>query len=921
MPGEDKKDREISVLEMRVTRYGTVRSAVLLTLRCWLEWRINGGDRNYLNKANHTAVVAHRKNDSDIRLFMLVIFISIEAERFDAANEMLDKAMSYKAHLRNNEPLYYALLCFLYAYLEIKQKRARSAKKHMRALQDFVKATGSAPVYDLLLGMLHLGFYEFDEAFAFLTAAFDGGCRSVFLYQSLYHYYLTSVRGRVNHTLLPVLHWASARKADITDIVSVYQDELHAAIADSPVIGERIYAANPQSAFILREICAGRMLAGDFGREAFAYYREAEHKQIYINGLYQFIIKAAYTNRSERVSHYTMKEYLKVSDETDPGMKVYVYHLLLTDPALSDLVPERKNDILQLSAYCLESNMTGREVNSLYYFFWCQCREMGISGENTDKAEALLFADLTRFEAITDAHSETRALYINERERKGMAVYELESGRVTVNAVDSTFNYTCLNAGRKHIINERLTVRRMITRADPALYRYFFRKGARDFPLLAHLANNWLTLLDENNAPEAMPPEDISEAIQVLEAALGHKEIAKPYLMRIRVALGGLCYRAGKFDKALEYYGGVDENELDNEYVEQILSVFLQTREWSRAAGLVMRKKRFISNKALFGAIKKLSAPEYDANHPHLADAAYDLLLDQWYDPDLLRIVLLYYRGGQSEWQALSRALSALNVTAAGLDEIIIKNSIWMHQFDEDAQKAFVRLVNEPGGVNLKHPLVEPFVEYCAYEMILNDVRPDYDTLVLLERIYLNDKSPLLSWALCHVYLRNGINTFNSEDIWEDAVASQEEAQVLFPVFREYRDKYNKHPYIEKNQPFLYQSLPEKNVWLHYKIDDAPAFQAKPMRYLRFGLYLTSLSVFYGEKVTYYFSEEMASGSITTREDHLSNTAEYLYEKEGDPFFTINNALIYEKMFKHEQVERIINGLVKDVRMVRGAIV
>jgi hypothetical protein len=154
-----------------------------------------------------------------------------------------------------------------------------------------------------------------------------------------------------------------------------------------------------------------------------------------------------------------------------------------------------------------------------------------------------------------------------------------------------------------------------------------------------------------------------------------------------------------------------------------------------------------------------------------------------------------------------------------------------------------------------------------------------------------------------------------------EALAGQEEAGILFPVFRESRDKQPLSPYIEKNQPFLYRGLPDKNVWLYYRLDAQPVFRALPMGYLRFGLYLAVLPLFYNETITYYFSEEMPTGSITTREAAIKNEGVYLNETNTeDAFFTINNAIVYEQMFKYEQVEKIITGLVKDVKQVRSGI-
>ena len=107
---------------------------------------------------------------------------------------------------------------------------------------------------------------------------------------------------------------------------------------------------------------------------------------------------------------------------------------------------------------------------------------------------------------------------------------------------------------------------------------------------------------------------------------------------------------------------------------------------------------------------------------------------------------------------------------------------------------------------------------------------------------------------------------------------------------------------------------------MYYRINDDTAFTSVPMQYVKYGLYVACIPSFYNEEITYYFSEEMPSGSITTREATVKNSNAFLHENPADLFFTINNAIIYEQMFKHDQVEKIIGSLVKDVQPVRSGL-
>jgi hypothetical protein len=344
-----------------------------------------------------------------------------------------------------------------------------------------------------------------------------------------------------------------------------------------------------------------------------------------------------------------------------------------------------------------------------------------------------------------------------------------------------------------------------------------------------------------------------------------------------------------------------------------VLNVFLQTREYSRAAKLISAKSKHISNKALFKALNIL-LPKSDNEkiNETIAEISYNLLLNNFFSKELLTFVLENYQASYTEWTALSNVIDEDNRTAPALDAHILEASLHMSRYDMDAQKAFARIYSH----DKEDPLIAEFTEFSAYEMLANSTRPNYDVLGILEKIFAQTNQPvLLAWGLAGVYLRYNITTFKSDEIIRYAISAMETEGILFPVFKE--NATTQTPFIEKFQPFIYKSQPEKDCHLYYRIDNAKVFSSVPMQYVRYGLYVAAVPMFYNESFTYYFSEEMESGSVTTKEQSIKNTKPFIHESE-DEYYAINNAIIYEQMFKHDKVEEIINGLVKDIQPVRS---
>ncbi|MCL2462248.1 MAG: DUF5717 family protein, partial [Defluviitaleaceae bacterium] len=663
-----------------------------------------------------------------------------------------------------------------------------------------------------------------------------------------------------------------------------------------------------------RKNCVYHMEARDFSRSAYDIYKAAEDRQVPVPSLPEFLIRAAWKNGFENVSRATMEKYLSsvdVRSDREIGLIAFVYHLILTDPKLSDFIEERQYDILQFGMYSLENGLKGRYFNSIYHFF-AKVGGNAVGAEDGHMRQAreilkeAMFLHEVRFETPGSMFTH---LYVSEKDRRELGYYSVNNGVAYVRAVDKDFACYCMAAGGQGISGETPYVTPMLENPDKDLLWGFFDDGERMFPLLMSLGRDILAANSETPAAKAIP---------LLAALLESGELSFSMQNTVNAALGGILHGDGKPERALQYYAKVDENLLDDRYIERMLTVFTGMEQWEKAGRLVMKKAHAVSDRALFRAVRKIAqSAAAQAQRPMIVNAAYELLLKNWYDKKLLELVIGSYPGSQEEWQELSRVLAAMSVTEIGLDEKILENSLWMHKLDAGSQKAFVRMAqNSP-----ENPLTERYAYYCVYEMIANKAKPSYETLLILEKMYDKNKDEILAIGLAHAYLLHDALTFRTEAILAAAIEAQEKMGVLFPIFAGRRDKTGVSAYIEKNRAFLYKGLPGKDMRLYYKAGDDADFRWKRMKYFRFGIYLCAVPQFYGEEIVYYYSETHPTGSISTKEETVRDTGVYINEDSEDPYFTINNALIYEQMFKYDEAEKMAELVVKDGRDVNARII
>ena len=898
----DKTTHKVALCERQLEARRKSTRAIALALRYWVSGKLTN-ERAYIHKAYHTAATMQSIHFGSAELLLLCAFCSVELEEADAAREQLARLKPYRPGWKHAKPFLYGAYTYVSARLELLNGKPRAAKKHRRALAE-QNESYNLPMLDMLIGELDLHLNEPESAFEYLTAACDMIEKSPFLFLAAKRYFAEADRNAKldGDLLFYFLRWGLAQGLDLTMYLRRLQIQTEALILTDVGFGRKLYAAYSMD-WMLECICERMLEDGDMSETAFYYYKEAEAKQLSSPQLNDSLMHAAYVNGIESLSRHSLEKYLK-DGAADWELNPFLYHLLLTNPVYAPLAEQMQNQMLQFACYGLENRLTGREYYTLYSFL-LQKAEDGLFTDAAliDVAENLIKHVLFTYE-LTVSSPRVRHVWVFEREKKESKAYEVKNGIVKLTAASPQFAVHCFGEGMRVMLETKITRRRLVENVDERLYLRFFRTHFTQTELLIALSRFCMGL------------EDIpDEYTAVLEKTLTDTDVSRNFRMQAAAALGRHYAARGDYAGAAERYRDLDENALDGHDIEQMLLVHINTKDFERASKLIMKKAECITDRNLFYALKQIAA--LGTYNERIADVAYELILKSWYDKTLIGIVLKHYRGSQMEWQALSGALAAMSVSERSLDEIILKNAITMHMPDAGAQRVFVRMCE----MDAENPLASDFAMYLAYEIIINGLAPVYEAVACMERLYICTDEHMLAYALAHTYLQRNTKTAQSDDILARAARHAEADGFIFPVLKQMKDKSIVTPYIEKNQPFLYRTTPGKKVLLSYRTDADAEPREKPMRYVRFGLYITQLPHFFDETITYSFREQMPTGSVSSKESVVKNTRMSITDVRGDSFYVINEALIHEQMFKYEKVEQIITERLKERPRVKGWIV
>lgn len=890
----------------------SIKNSVLLIFRYWSAYRFIA-EVNYLKKAYYIAVSAEERNPADLKLRFIRIFLELESGETDKSDETLLAIDPYKNYFKQNEPENYCIYLFLSALKDLKTFKDRSASKKIKLLGEIEHPYKNLP---LLLAYLEIERADYQNAYSLLNLSLKNGYNSFFSQMGLFMVFVEKAHVRdTGYLFTGFIKWSIAAGLYHEKCVDFYQSSI--ITKNSRDIGalKLIYANYPKR-WLLELICQNLITRFDYSPEAYRYYRDAETKQLMINNLETHLVRASFVNKNENIAHFTMANFLKHYNN-DYNLKSFVYHLLVSNDKYKDLADANCPEILEFTASALKEREHGRYYYSLYAYYLRKAK----AAENSlfEACRDILYENLLCYEA-TVTNPEIKYIWVFDKEKKEHSVFETTHNppyqpRVKIKSVSKSLSYLCFDKTQHTIISEQLEFKKSVVNADMELYGYFQKLHPDDGDLAIVMARYYIDAVDT-----------AEESIDTLNKALTIKSISRNFRMQVTASLGNLLASLNRYDKAIEYYNVVDENYLSDRYIEQMLISFINAKEYEKAVRLIIKKSHCVSDRTLFFALKQVAL--FEKYHQSIADVAYELVLKSWYDKNLINIVIKHYNGSQQDYQELGKALASIQAPEIMLDKKILENCIGMNKLDTASQKVFARMYSSLPDADV----IDNFIYYLCYEILILNKRIENETLDILEKHFANTKDRLLAYSLTHYYINMSLTTQSSNEIISQALSFMEEDGLLFECAAAVKDKSMLRPYIIKNQPFVYRTLPNKNVFLYYRIDntevsrvngakyrDDETYRIK-MKYFRFGMYMCSVPHFYNEKLIYYFSEEMSGGSISTAKMEVTNTRVAINENTEDMYFTINNALIYEQMFRYNEVEKIITSSLQAVRKVKGKI-
>ncbi len=882
-------EKSINNIEKQYNNKKTKKRLILLLNRYYLGF-LTMDKIEYLNKAYNCCAEHLNKNKSDFDILLAILFFSIsigDKEKIDYFNNNVSK---YKKYLKNNDQEKYTFYLFLQGFIKAKKGSIRGVKKYIKALEGI--DNNEAIMYIIFLKIL------IDDLDRDILLSIENIKNNSF-WKNIIFYNIFEKNSKFisfeKETFKNYIKWALYNGVNIEKSMFRYENSIVLQFNED-LFNKKIYKEYSLD-FILTKICEAYLNNNIHTKLSYFFFKEAINRQISLPKLNSSYIKACYKNNMEDIGVYPIKQFLKDSN-IDLEIMCFIYHIILSDKKYADLVLEYKEKILQYGAYFLEKGCMGKYYYTIYKYMLDFIPERTIEEK---KIMDMLYPNNFLYEVYIEDNN-AKVLLIKDYELDTLKEYKIENNKAIINASSTNFYYYVFSQDKKDLLKSNIKINRFVQGVNGKYFYRFYKAGYDDKFTLINTVKYYLKYDNLD-----------SEKISLLQNVLSINDISISFKMQILLAIGNINFYNKNYELATDYYKKVLEKYINDKYIDNIIKAYIICKEYDKSIEIIKKKAHILDDDTLFYAIKTISEEEkYDKD---IAIFAYELLLRSKIDNLFIDIVLKNYKGGLKEWIELRKSLENIGILKKEIDEHILKLTIYTNSINSYSEKVFIKLYEE----DIDNEIIEYFLNYCMYVAFNGNYIFSDDILYIMEYIFKETNDSMIGYALGHIYLKGDYNLENKYSIFEKIIKNMEKEQIGFKIFENNKDKFKNFSYLYKNKPFIYNTSPNKDVYLYYKNINQDKFFSIKMKYFKFGMYITTLPIFYGEDIEYYFVENMENGNISTKRFFTTNNKKTIFDID-DEYFKINNAFIHTYEGKYSEAHKVIEQLILRDYNLKGKI-
>ncbi len=278
------------------------------------------------------------------------------------------------------------------------------------------------------------------------------------------------------------------------------------------------------------------------------------------------------------------------------------------------------------------------------------------------------------------------------------------------------------------------------------------------------------------------------------------------------------------------------------------------------------------------------------------------------YDENTLLYLGEFYYGNTKDMVELWKASDDFGCECPKLEERILVQLIFTRGYSASMQTIFASYYDKRMG----HRLVCAYLTWKSFEYFVKEAVIDQGIFIILEKELFQEDKLADICKLAYLKYMSGQEKPEQEKCRkiEEILQYLCKKGYLFSFYKTFID-WCRVPYHVIDQTVLeYRCVPNSKVLIHYRLDDG-SFQeqhyiVEEMHSTYMGVYTKAFTLFYGENIDYYITEESSHTDAITQSDNLNINFREKYENDSR-FGLLNDMMVCKDMMEEVTLRELMS--------------
>lgn len=648
------------------------------------------------------------------------------------------------------------------------------------------------------------------------------------------------------------------------------------------------YEERPQND-ILHAICTTLIKGNRYGEKYFRWYQAGVEQNLRITRLYEYYMMSAPLDEKSTLPKMVLM-YFSYQSDLNYEITAYIYAYVYRH---QEEIPEIYSNYLPaIEHFVLEQIKKGRINKDLAYLYRNVLTHPMVDSENAEELMTLLFMQDITIES--DNIRQVIPVYPYCTVQKA---YPVIGRKVQIPIYDADCKLVLEDGEQnRYTVSVPSHAERLITTGKLSLMAAPF--------LGEHMGYNFHVCFEHKNFI-VIHEENVERFKQLADS----KMIAESYRLDIRAKLVQFYYEKDRMRELDEYLLRLKPEMISISDRKDIVRIMVIRGMYPEAYEWVCYSSPYSMDAKVLVKLCSRLLEQNDLTEDTMMTGILQYVLKKGkYDEKVLQYLVKYFDGSIKDMRDIWKTAKEFGVDTYELSERILLQMLYTGSFIGEKSEIFQSYVKEGG----KERLIAAFLSQCCYDYVVKEKITEAYLIQMIKKLYGEEVSLHLVCKLAYLKYYAENNQEITEDIRNVICQFLQELlqkQIVLPMFKEYQgylsvlDRYLDKSILE------YRAKPGHRAVIHFLIQKEDGSEQEyckeEMRDIFAGICVKEFTLFFGERLQYYITEEengkeqlTQSGTIS-RSDIGSSTGE-------SRFSMLNDIMIGKTLQDYDTVDHLL---------------